>query len=134
MADYYAKAASNTFVVTDEAAFHATMAEVDLVSDRAPSGEAGRVYVYSESDHGTWPSERYDPETDDYVPLDIPALIARYLADGQVAVLKEAGAEKARYVGGVAIAINAAGETETVDLDEIYERAQHLGKGFARDV
>jgi hypothetical protein len=134
MADYTAKAASNTFRVTDEEAFHAAMAEVDLASARAPSGEAGLVYVYSVSDHGTWPSERYDPVADDYVSLDIPALIARHLADGQVVVLKEAGAEKARYVGGVATAFNAAGETVTVDLDEIYDRARHLGKDLARDV
>jgi hypothetical protein len=134
MADYNAKAASNTFVVMDEDAFHAAMATVELVSARAPSGEPGRVYVYSESDHGTWPAERYDPATDDYVSLDIPALIAPHLADGQVVVLKEAGAEKARYVGGVAVAFNAAGETVTVDLDEIYMRAKHLGMELAQDV
>jgi hypothetical protein len=100
----------------------------------APSGEPGRVYVYSESDHGTWPSERYDAEADDYVSLDIQAQIAPYLAGGQVVVLKEAGAEKARYVGGVAVAFNAAGATVSVDLDEIYHRAKHLGSELAQDV
>ncbi len=134
MSDYTAKAASNTFVVKDEEEFHRAMAQVDLVSARAPSGEPGRVYIYSESDHGTWPSERYDAMTDDHVPLDIPELIARHLPDGQVVVLKEAGAEKAQYIGGLAIAFNAAGETVTVDLDEIYDRAAHLGSEVARDV
>lgn len=136
MADYVAKTASNTFVVTAEKAFHAAMAEIenDLISAPASSGEPGSVYVYSESDHGTWPSERYDPATDDYVSLDIPALIGPHLAGEEVVVLKEAGAEKTRYVGGVAVAFNAAGETVTVNLDEIYGRANHLGKALAHDV
>lgn len=62
------------------------------------------------------------------------ALIAAHLADGEVAVLKEAGAEKASYVGGVALAVSANGQTARVDLDEIYKRADELGPHVSPDV
>jgi hypothetical protein len=53
-------------------------------------------------------------------------MVARHLADDEVAIFMEAGAEKHRYVAGNAIAINSKGEIETVFLTDIYEKAKHL--------
>jgi len=54
------------------------------------------------------------------------------LEDGWVAVMQEVGAEKLRYITGWACAINSKGETEVLDISEIYQRAEKLGKGITR--
>jgi hypothetical protein len=48
----------------------------------------------------------------------------QHLADGEVAVVMEAGAEKLRYVSGWAMAINHKGESVCVGLTDIYELAE----------
>ena len=65
--------------------------------------------------------ERQDEERDLIIEL------SGHLADGWVAILMEAGAEKLRYVSGFAIAVNNRGAIETVHLSDIYEKAQWLG-------
>jgi hypothetical protein len=135
MADYTATAASNTFVVNDAAAFADALSQLSIRIERARlSPTPNNVYLVADTDHGEWPSEYLDGTTEETGEVDLPALIAGHLADGQVAILKEAGAEKASYVGGIALAVNAAGETEKVDLDEIYVRAARLGPHLANDV
>jgi hypothetical protein len=135
MSDYNATAASNTFHVRDRAAFERALAGLPLRIETA-IGSLNRRHVYlaCESDHGTWPSERDDPNGREGVEVDLLALIAAHLRPGAVAVLKEAGAEKLAYIGGVALAVNAAGETARVDLDEIFDRAAHLGGALSTDV
>ncbi len=71
-----------------------------------------------------------DPE--DYYVFDLPALVSRHLVDGDVAVFLEVGAAKMCYLGGIAYAINSKGESEMVDLDDIYAKAAHLGTTVTR--
>lgn len=59
--------------------------------------------------------------------IDLPAELAGHLAEGQVAVLEEAGAEKLRYLSAHAVAVNAKGETIHLDLSDIYDRAKAAG-------
>jgi hypothetical protein len=40
----------------------------------------------------------------------------------------ESGAEKLRFIGGLAVAVNNRGEQVGVSLEDIYERAKHLGE------
>lgn len=130
MANYIGAARSNYFRVKDQAAFRKAMGEleVDIIEDRD-----GRVGLLSrEADGAGWPSFTYDEQAEEYREFDIADLVAEHLADGEVAVLLEAGAEKLRYLVGHAVAINSAGQTVTVNLQDIYEKAEQLGANITR--
>ncbi len=91
----------------------------------------GLVALLSNADDG-WPTGRWDEATDTEEEVDVAELVAAHLDDGWVAVLLEAGHEKLRYLVGHATAINAAGETRQIRLDEIYELAGQLGPHLTR--
>lgn len=123
MANYYATARSNYFRVKDKTAFREwadNIPGLGVWDDR----EDGRVGVYDGGDSGGWPSQRYNEETEDYEDLDLAYELSEHLAEGEVAVLMEAGAEKMRYVCGYAIAVNHKGERITVSLNDIYDLAK----------
>ena len=69
-----------------------------------------------------------DPEQDDYLDVDLPGLVASHLCEDEVAIFLEVGAEKLRYLIGHATAINHRGERKTLDLSEIYEHSENIGK------
>lgn len=118
MANYYCSARSNYFRVNDEAAFRiwAASHEVEIVtSPKHP----GMFALLANTESGAFPW--YDDEND--AERDFAAELSRHLAEGSVAVLLEAGAEKLRYIHGHAIAIDAEGEREQLFLDDIYEMA-----------
>jgi hypothetical protein len=125
MANYYASARSNYFRVKDRSAFEEAMvglSDLSIVED-----EEGRVALLcNQGDGGGWPCGRFD-DNDDYVEVDVADVIAGHLADDEVAVLVEAGAEKLRYVAGFAVAINGVGERREIALHHIYELASELG-------
>jgi hypothetical protein len=125
MADWYGHARSNYFRVKDEQAFRDAVKNLDI--EIVEENGAGRFALLANGDKGDWPSCRYDEDTDDYVDIDIVDLIAEHLADGEVAVLMECGAEKLRYLTGWAIALNNKGEHRRVGLEDIYEQARELG-------
>lgn len=131
MATYFAVARSNYFKVKDPAAFRA---EADLynltVRDAVqPSQRAeGLVMVQPDGDGGGWPSFVWDDELGDEVEVDVPALLARHLVEGQVAIIEEVGFEKLRYLCGFAVAVNNRGETRTVHLGDIRGQATALGE------
>jgi hypothetical protein len=123
MANYYASARSNYFRVRDLASFTRTISEfpdLSIVEDAK-----GRVGLLCDSEDG-WPSGRFDPN-DEYVEVDVPELVAVHLADDQVAVFMETGAEKLCYIAGFAVAINHAGERRKISLSDIYDLASELG-------
>ena len=70
--------------------------------------------------YGGWPHVRGD-ECEDF---DLVEELAQHLADGEIAVLVEAGAEKLRYITGDAIAVNSKGEKVAFSLRHIYELAE----------
>jgi hypothetical protein len=129
MANYYGAARSNYFAVKDETAFRASLPmHLTVVTNKPEPGEPQRFALLSdEPDGGGWPASVYDEDTDDYVDIDVAVFVSEHLADGEVAVFMEAGAEKLRYIVGHAVAINGAGETRTVNLNDIYELARELG-------
>ena len=71
------------------------------------------------TDGGSWPS--YDMEAD--TEIDLVAELAQHLPKGEVAVLMEIGAEKLRYLTGIAIAVNYKGRAAVVSLDDVYRKA-----------
>jgi hypothetical protein len=149
MADYTATARTNYFLVKDVEALKAelrtygiepaTWAEnqrgADFVLDDGPKNKpAGAIALFS---FGTWPqmdedsvAMRLDIEDEETpVPgayVDLTGLIANHLVEGQVAVFIEIGFEKMTYLAGGATAVNAAGETRSIDLEGIYAVAKEL--------
>lgn len=123
MANWYGSARSNYFQVKDEKAFRewaTTLPNCEAVkSDLEGKGWC----LLARSEDGGWPSDRYNEEEDDYVGLDLAAELAEHLAEGQVAVLMQIGAEKLRYVTGIAFAVSWTGETVEVSLEDIYKKA-----------
>lgn len=134
MANYYGSARSNRFRVKDVDAIVEAFGpyEVEVFVDDA--AESIVTLLARDSDGAGWPTFVYVEEPEDspddfeeYVEIDYPALIAPHLAEGSVAILFEAGAEKLRYLVGTAWAINAAGETRSISLDQMFETAKEIG-------
>ena len=125
MANYFGSARSNYFKVKSETAFLAAMNEVPDIE--VHTGKDGTVCVLvSGGDYGGWPTSTWNEDTDDIIEIDVPTIVSEHLADDEVAIFMEAGAEKLRYIVGYAVAINSKGEREEVSLYDIYELAAGL--------
>jgi hypothetical protein len=127
MADYVPKARSNYFAVRDRAAFLAWCETRDLTPIRNAKDTLDGFLC----DQGI-PTSSYNEETDDDGDIDFFAELAEHLADEHVAICMEIGSERLRYLIGYAMAVNHAGETHSIDLNEIYVRAAPLGAHIAR--
>lgn len=134
MANYTGSARTNMFRVKDIDAFKEAAAEIGIgvwVGDPT----TGLVSAYNEdSDGGGWPTWIYREPPEDApedfeedVEVDLAAFVAPHLADGSVSIFFEVGAEKLRYLIGTALAVNAAGETRFLSLDDMFETAKELG-------
>ncbi len=125
MANCVGSARSNYFRVRDAAVF------LDWV-ETLPGVVASRededrfVLLVEDGDDGGWPNWRYDGEDEE---IDLYAELAGHLAEGEVAVLQEVGAEKLRYLVGHAVAVNHRGETLAVSIDDVYEKVCEAGWG-----
>lgn len=132
MSNWYGTARSNYFAVKDMDAFlaWAEALSLEVLNDNEmPTLVA--IAPATSTDTGDWPSHRFidvedenveDPdETEDEV--DIVQELAAHLADGQVAVLISAGAEKLRYVTGHAVAFDNTGKAVEISLSQIYTLA-----------
>lgn len=119
MANWYGKARTNYFRVKDVEAFRETFKdlEVEVITDKDMVG------LLAEGEFGDFPSGHHD-ENDEWVDVDVEALVAEHLVKGEVAVFMTVGWEKMRYLTGHARAVNSAGETRQVDLDDIYDLAR----------
>lgn len=134
MANYYASARSNEFRVKDIEAFKQAVSDYSIgvwVDDPA----TGLVSIYSKDlDGAGWPSWIYvelpddaPDDAEDMGYVDLATIIAPHLAGGSVAIFFETGAEKLRYLIGTALAVNAAGETRFISLDQMFNLAKELG-------
>jgi hypothetical protein len=119
MANWYGSARSNYFRVKDANAFHEWTERRQLEVFKSDK-EADVVAIHpSEDSDGAWPS--YNLEED--AEFDLATELAEHLVPGQVAVLLEVGAEKLRYLTGLAIAVNAEGGMVQLTLSDIYRTA-----------
>lgn len=120
MANWYGASRSNYFTVKDETAFKDWVAgtpDLMLLEDQ------GKFGIAVESGEG-WPSMRSDAWSGEDVEVDIVSELSAHLAEGQVAVLVESGAEKLRYVTGNAVAVAWDGRWTQVNLSDIYAKAK----------
>jgi hypothetical protein len=134
MADWYGFCRSNYFRVRDLERFKEFCKKWNLTFIEKVGEPKGLVgFLIEEGDgFGGMPSGYHDEKLDDYVEADPIDELALHLRAGEVAIVMECGAEKLRYVSGWAVAINSKGERETVDLQDIYKRAEKLGKHMTR--
>ncbi len=120
MANWLGSARTNYFRVRDVDAFKAWAQAAPLVVFE----EGGRFGVYSEDEYGGWPSIVFDDDaTDAHRDFDIAHELAQHVAEGEIVVCLEAGAEKLRYITGSAIAFKAtadAADKISLTLDDIY--------------
>ena len=90
-------ARSNYFKVADANDFTAWVDDLEL---EAQKNDDGAYALFAEE--GSWPSWRFDDPDDPYddpQDVDFVAELAAHLAEGEVAVLMQAGAEGLRYIG-----------------------------------
>ena len=127
MSNYSATSLSNWFRVKDVAAFIEAMTKIEVQVFNNKHGEPDQVSMYAVTDHGTWPYSVWDDDAEDSVDVDILAIIAEHLVEGSVATLIEVGHEGVRYAGGIALAVNSAGETRKIDLNDISTLGKELG-------
>jgi hypothetical protein len=126
---------SNYFKVKDPEAFKAWAKRrcLEVWNQTTEKGNDPTMFAIAsdDPDGAGWPSYSYDEETDEEEEFNIEDELPTHLADKQVAVLMEAGAEKQRYINGYAIAVHANGKTVMVRLDNIYDLAR---KEFGDDI
>lgn len=152
MANYDAAARTNSFRVKDLEAFKAHLGRYGLTATTFDNPYAGDIVISNDKpdedpnqitlfSYGGWPSldedstasrlDLDDISDDEWQKLDLRAtdinqIIAEHLAEDEVAILVQVGQEKMRYLGGTALAVNAAGETRRIDLDDIVDLAAEL--------
>jgi len=120
MANWYGTARSNYFRVKDKVAFLKWADGRALgVFKNEENTDLFAIYGGESTDDGSWPS--YDVEGD--TEIDLVTELAQHLPKGQIAVLLEIGAEKLRYLTGMAIAVNHEGRVVELTLSDIYCKA-----------
>lgn len=127
MANYYASARTNYFAVTDLEGFKADIESKTSSITVVTQEKYGLTLVALLSeDDGGFPFQ-YEDEDGDYVELDWAEIFKAHLEDGWVAIIMESGAEKLRYITGYAVAYNSKGDVVTINLDDIYAKAESIG-------
>lgn len=121
VANYVGVGRSNAFRVADSEKF---LQWLETVPDVRAVEEGENTYVLlCETDQGGWPFIRFEGVDEEDEEFDIFIELSEHLEEGQVAVLEEVGSEKLRVLVGYAVAVNHLGETVTVNIDDVYERA-----------
>lgn len=115
MANWYGTCRSNYVRVRDPDAFRKLLGEYPLRIIE----KDGRLGFVSEDDSGI--PERYTDDMEDEPISILDEPWTEILAEGEVLIVQEVGAEKSRYVTGRAWAYCQNGDTNFVDLYEIYE-------------
>jgi len=116
MADYFATTRSNYFIVKDIAAFKtwAERRQIEIFENKDHPGKTAIVGCET-----GWPV--FDDEGDD---SNLVSDLSKHLADNQVAILMEAGAEGLRNVAGLATALDSTGRVVEISLYDIYDLAR----------
>lgn len=135
MSDWYGTSRSNYFRVKNLKKFKAFCARwgVEFIAkDDTPE----LVGFLGESQFGGLPSHiTEEAELGEVRELDSDDFykeLAEHLKDGEVAIMMEFGAQKHAYITGFAIAVNSKGETVSISLNDIYEKAKALGKNITK--
>jgi hypothetical protein len=129
MANYYGQARTNYFQVKDLKAWRDELSNypVELIETKDDDGTIKVGFMDANQDGGGLDWQVYDDEGEE-AELDWTDILARHLADKEVAILMEVGSEKYRYLTGWAMAVNNKKETREISLSkDIMAVAQELG-------
>lgn len=131
MANWNGAARTNYFVCTDKNVLARSLEPFDIIISEGASDNAGKVCLLSTDESGGWPGTGYiDGEKGD-IDFDMDVHVMPYVCEGEVVVAMEAGAEKLRYVSGLAEARIRKGDEVKVcaiHLNDIYDlAARHFG-------
>jgi len=130
MANYYASARTNYFLVKDVEAFttdiNAVTNDVEIITQEKDGVQLVGL-LGTDPDGSGFPYSQYSDEDGEYLEINWDKIFQAHLEDGWVAIIMESGAEKLRYISGYAVAYNNKGETRTIDLTNIYKLAMELG-------
>lgn len=135
MADWYGSSRSSYFAVRDEQVFRKLCKRWSLTVITN-----GDLFGFiSDTSSGALPDWNSEVDTTNnenpVVELDFEDFIgelAECIAPGWQAVLMEVGAEKMRYLTGVAHLVNSFGIVATYSIWDIYKLALQEGKQFTR--
>lgn len=116
MAEWQGHARSNYVRIKDMAGLRAAMEPFD-VEIVEKNGKAALLSIHDEC--GGWPT-RFDADGNELIFADA---VWPFMEEGEILVLMECGAEKLRYLTGVAQAFNSDGEHVFVSMNDIYEKA-----------
>jgi hypothetical protein len=132
MANYYAVWRSNYFRVKDKEAFLKAIEpipDLDVMFKPKKTKDGTEVehcvlLASQVSDSGSIPWDYYNEDLEDFMDVDWSGIFKEHLQEHSVAVFMESGAEKLRYIVGVAHAFHSSGEMVTITLHDIYKEAQ----------
>ena len=130
MANYYGQARTNYFQVKDLNAWRQELTgyPVELIEQKLDDGTIKVGFMDANDDGAGLDWQLYDEEGNE-TEIDWTDLLARHLADNEVAIIMEVGSEKYRYLSGWAMAVNNKKETREISLaKDIYTLAQELGE------
>jgi len=120
MANWYGTSRSNYVRMADLEGFKKAVEPFDLNYDEK---DGLVVFFCSDSSDGGWPGFGEDEETGEELEFSFEEHVVPYLADGEVLITMQAGAENLRYVSGYAAAYTKGESTLYVSLDDIYKKA-----------
>ena len=127
MANYESRARTNYFHVRNQRKFRDWCARFEFEVIESGKGHNKLLGFLVNEERGL-PTSYFDEVKGEDVDADPLDELVDHLAPGHVAIYIEIGHEKMCYVNGFAYAINSRGETASVNLSEIMERAKPLGK------
>lgn len=125
MAQWLGTARSNYFTVVDMEGLIKSLASTAVEISPYASNTKFCLVVGGDSDDGGWPSTMQD-EDDEDIDFDMAIHVMPFVAEHEVVVTMEAGAERSCYITGYAHAYIRRGEevTETsLALCDIYSQA-----------
>ena len=120
MANYVASARSNYFPVVDLDKFKKWAAEWGLIV--VEDSDDGMVMIHPDEnviDSGGWPSGVFSEELGDWdYDRSLAGELSKHIVPGHAAILAEVGAERLRYLMGIADVITSEGLVKTFDINQ----------------
>jgi hypothetical protein len=124
MANYYGSARSNYVTIIDREGLDKALAPFDRPGiRRSESGKS--AFMGNDPDSGSFTSWGIGENGED-LEFSWEKHVMPYVAEGEVLVIMEAGAEKLRYIVGVSVAFIRRGDKVQsifVDIESIYKKA-----------
>lgn len=139
MTDFVAMARTNFFQVLDPGALFDRLAVFDdlqIVADgqrEIHSSCHEQMQVCLIAPDG-FPTFETDDSSDEDVQIDLPSIVAPFLAPGEVAVFWEIGWEGLRQLHATAAVVDDLGNHETQGFSDLADRAGRMRQARQRDI